>query len=133
MTVEKIFFEVKGDNRGSLVSIEAERTVPFAIRRIYYIFGTSEGVARGFHAHRSLNQVLICLSGSCTVVLEDADSRTEVRLSNPAEGLMIRSMMWREMRDFSPGAVLMVIASEYYDEADYIRDYSDFKRIAKKL
>lgn len=132
MTVDKIAFDVKGDNRGSLVSIEAERTIPFAIRRIYYIFGTSKGIARGFHAHRTLQQVLICLSGSCTIVLEDAESRVEVPLACPAEGLMIGSMIWREMRDFSPGTVLMVIASEHYDEDDYIRDYSEFKRIVRK-
>jgi len=131
MKIIKYPFEVKGDYRGSLVSVEAETTIPFPIRRIYYIYGTKHDVVRGYHAHRSLKQVLICLSGSCTIVLDDGESRQEVPLSDPAEGLFIGSMIWREMKDFSPGAVLMVIASEHYNEADYIRDYADFKKLSQ--
>lgn len=124
-----IFFEftVRGDDRGSLIAVESERDIPFAIRRVYYIFGTKEHTGRGMHAHRKLEQVLVCTSGACTIILDDGIERESVILDSPARGLYIGPMVWREMRDFSSDCVLMVLASEHYDADDYIRDYAEFK------
>lgn len=123
-----IDFPPLGDERGSLVALEAEKTVPFAIKRVYYIFGTQQNVARGFHAHKNLQQVAICVTGSCRMVLDDGRTREEVWLDSPIKGLLINDLIWREMHDFSEDCVLLVLASEYYDEDDYIRDYDDFLR-----
>jgi dTDP-4-dehydrorhamnose 3,5-epimerase-like enzyme len=123
--------QVKGDDRGSLLALEASTGIPFDIARVYYIYGTAPGVERGFHAHKALTQLAICVSGSCTMVLDDGVSRTNVRLDRPDLGLEIGPMTWREMRDFSPGAVLLVLASAPYDEADYIRDYDAFLEMAR--
>jgi dTDP-4-dehydrorhamnose 3,5-epimerase-like enzyme len=119
-------FEIKGDERGSLVALEAQRSVPFEIKRVYYIFGTQPDVVRGCHAHRDLQQVCICVSGSCKFMLDDGLSRHEVLLDRPDRGLLIGSMIWREMSEFSADCVLMVLANSPYDEADYIRDFSVF-------
>ena len=121
-----IDFPPLGDDRGSLVALEAEMTIPFAIKRVYYIFGTQQGVARGFHAHKNLQQVAICVTGSCRMVLDDGRISKEVWLDSPAKGLMISPMVWHEMHDFSENCVLLVLASEHYDENDYIRDYDEF-------
>lgn len=121
-----IDFPLLGDERGSLVALEAEKTVPFAIERVYYIFGTQQGVARGFHAHKNLQQVAICVTGSCRMVLDDGRISKEVWLDSPTKGLMISPMVWHEMHDFSEDCVLLVLASEHYDENDYIRDYDEF-------
>lgn len=117
---------VQGDARCNLISIDATAGLPFQIARVYYIFGTSEQVDRGFHAHRNLVQWAICVSGACTIILDDGQERTKVRLDTPDQVLEIGSMVWREMRDFTEGAVLLVLANSPYDEADYIRDYDQF-------
>lgn len=117
---------LKGDERGSLVALESGSDLPFPIERAYYIFGTSPGVARGFHAHRDLEQLAICVSGSCRMVLDDGTEREEFALSSPLQGLYIGPMIWREMHDFSSDCVLLVLASKRYDEADYIRNYALF-------
>lgn len=119
-------FPPLGDERGSLVALEAAKTVPFDIQRVYYLFGTKPGVSRGFHAHRKLQQVAVCVTGKCRMVLDDGKTREEVWLDSPVKGLLIGNLVWREMHDFSPDCVLLVLASEHYDEADYIRDYRDF-------
>ena len=124
-----IDFPPLGDERGSLVALEADKTVPFAIERVYYIFGTQQGVARGFHAHKNLQQVAICVTGSCRMVLDDGRIRKEVWLDSPTKGLIINDLVWREMHDFSEDCVLLVLASEHYDENDYIRDYDEFLEI----
>ena len=116
---------VRGDERGSLIALE-EPDVGFPINRAYYIYGTQPGVARGGHAHRHLEQLAVCVSGSCLFVLDDGKLREEVRLDRPDLGLRISSMIWREMHDFSSDCVLLVLASRPYDEADYIRNYQDF-------
>ena len=121
-----ITFPIKGDEHGSLIAIEAEQSVPFEIKRVYYIFGTRNDVMRGLHAHRDLQQVCICVSGSCKFTLDDGSKRWDVVLDRPDEGLIIGPMIWREMREFTADCVLMVLASEHYDEADYIRDYGKF-------
>jgi len=121
-------FPPLGDERGSLVALEGEKTVPFEIKRVYYIFGTQQGVARGFHAHRNLQQVAVCVTGRCRMVLDDGARREEAWLDSPTKGLVIGNSIWREMHDFSPDCVLLVLASEHYDEIDYIRDYDEFTR-----
>ncbi|MGE8443122.1 MAG: sugar 3,4-ketoisomerase [Comamonas testosteroni] len=125
-------FPPLGDDRGSLVALEGKKTVPFAIQRVYYLFGTKSGVSRGFHAHKKLQQVAVCVTGRCRMVLDDGKEREEVWLDSPTAGLLIGNMIWREMHDFSPDCVLLVLASEHYDEADYIRNYEDFIRLARK-
>ena len=103
------------------------------IKRVYYMYDTLEGVRRGFHAHKCLEQILICIHGSCKILMDDGNEKVEVPLDKPYEGLYISNAIWREMFDFSPDAVLMVLASEYYDESDYIRNYDEFlKYIGKK-
>lgn len=119
-------FKKRGDERGLLVAVEGERDVPFAIARAYYVFGTVAGVSRGFHAHKQLWQVAVCVIGSCTMLMDDGRQKESVRLDSPDRGLMIPPRVWHEMSDFSPDCVLLVLASDHYDEADYLRNYADF-------
>lgn len=124
--IKTVSFKPLGDERGSLIALEAHKTVPFDIKRVYYIYYTREGVSRGFHAHRNLKQLAVCVIGSCRFVLDNGKSREEIVLNNSTTGLLIDEMVWREMHDFSPDCVLMVLANQYYDEKDYIRDYQEF-------
>ena len=119
-------FSVIGDKRGSLVSLEALKNIPFEIKRVYYIYNTSSDLPRGFHAHKELQQVLICTSGSCRVILDDGKKKSEYLLNKSSQGLVVDKMIWREMHDFSDDCVLMVLASDYYNEEDYIRNYDEF-------
>ena len=121
-----------GDDRGSLVAIEGAKTIPFDIKRVYYIFGTKEGVARGFHAHKALKQIAVCVTGKCKMLLDNGTEKTEVWLDSSTKGLVIEGLVWREMHNFSSDCVLLVLASEHYDEADYIRDYQTFLNIANE-
>ncbi len=132
MEIKTYTFPPHGDDRGQLVAIEAMKDLPFEVKRVYYIYDTLAGVRRGFHAHRNLQQILICVSGSCKIHLDNGTDTAEVLLDKPNEGLYIANDMWREMYDFSPDAVLLVLASEYYDEADYIRNYADFLKYVKE-
>lgn len=130
--IKWIDFPRLGDKRGELISLEIgmEKTVPFDIKRVYYIYHTAQGVSRGYHAHKDLKQVAICVSGKCKMILDSGDHREEVWLDTPTKGLLIESMVWREMHEFSDDCVLLVLASEHYDESDYIRDYQEFiKRV----
>lgn len=126
MEIKTYRFPPHGDERGQLVALEAGEDIPFQIKRVYYIYDTLPGVVRGKHAHRNLEQILVCVHGSCKVALDDGCERREILLDQPTLGLYIRNDTWREMYDFSQGAVLLVLASEHYDEADYIRDYQQF-------
>ena len=108
------------------MALEEFQDIPFDIRRVYYIYDTKAGVRRGFHAHKNLEQILICVNGSCKIHLDNGRETEEVLLDKPYEGLYIANDMWREMYDFTPGAVLLVLASQLYDESDYIRDYDKF-------
>ena len=130
--VHWIDLPVLGDDRGSLVAIEASDTIPFEVQRVYYIFNTKSGVARGFHAHHQLQQLAVCVSGKCRMVLDDGQTKEEAWLDSPDKGLLIGDMIWREMHDFSDDCVLLVLASEHYDESDYIRDYDEFKQLTKR-
>ena len=123
-----IHFRPLGDERGSLIAIEAEKSVPFPVRRVYYIFATKKGVERGFHAHKALNQVAVAVTGSCEMVLDDGQSKATVLLDSSEKGVLIGPGMWRVMRNFSSDCVLLVLADQHYDEADYIRDYEEFKK-----
>lgn len=114
------------DERGGLVALESMQSIPFELKRVYYIFQNTQNVPRGFHAHKNLKQVAICLHGQCRFVLDNGHSKEEIILSSPKQGLLIESLMWREMHDFSDDCVLLILASEHYDESDYIRDYKDF-------
>jgi dTDP-4-dehydrorhamnose 3,5-epimerase-like enzyme len=113
--------------KGNLTPIEAEADVPFPVRRVYYLYDVPSGEARGGHAHRTLQQVIIAVSGSFNVVLDDARDRHTYFLNRPNVGLYVPPGLWRELEGFSSGAVSLVLASEHYDEADYIRDYSAFQ------
>jgi len=125
--------EIKGDARGSLIAIEQWRNVPFEFKRAYYIFNTKAGVRRGCHAHKQLSQMIICLSGSCKLSLEDGQLREEIILASPTSALMIQGLVWRELYDFSPDCVLLVLADQYYNENDYIRDYDEFSKLALEI
>jgi len=129
MNCQLIDFRIMGDERGSLIALEEHHNTPFDIKRVYYIFGTKEGVRRGYHAHKDLKQIAVCVSGSCRFHLDDGIEKKEIILDSPDRGLMIEGLIWREMYDFSPDCVLMVIANEYYDDKDYIRDYNDFMKV----
>ncbi len=114
------------DPRGDLTFVEGENHLPFAIRRVYYLYNVPVDAERGGHAHRELEQVVFALSGSFRITVDDGEARTEIWLSNPQQGLYINSMIWREMDRFSQGAVCMVIASRPYEEDDYYREYDHF-------
>ena len=122
-------FGEKGDERGLLSVIEARKDIPFSVDRIYYIYQTKEGVSRGFHAHKKLRQVLLAISGSCDVKLDDGKNIETVTLSSKQKGLAVEPLIWHEMSNFSPDCVLLCLASEHYDESDYIRDYTTFKKL----
>lgn len=126
MQIVKYQFQQHGDERGMLVALEEFGDIPFEIKRVYFMYDTKKDVHRGFHAHKNLEQILICVHGSCKVLLDSGKEKKIVSLERPYEGLYVSSKMWREMYDFSEGAVLMVLASDIYKEGDYIRDYDEF-------
>jgi len=111
---------------GKLVYVEAESDVSFAINRVYFICDVPRDARRGFHAHKKLEQYLICVNGQCKILLNDGENERIVVLDDPHKGLYVAPGMWREMYDFSEGAVLLVLASEHYTEDDYIRDFDEF-------
>ncbi len=120
-----------GDERGGLVAIESNQSIPFDVKRLYYIFNTTQK-PRGFHAHIDLKQVAICLKGSCRFILDNGSTKEEVVLDNPTQGLVIEGLIWREMHDFSEDCVLLVLASEHFTEQDYIRNYDEFLRVVNQ-
>lgn len=131
MQVIKYVFQQHGDQRGHLVALEEFKDIPFNIRRVYYMYDTANGITRGFHAHKSLQQILVCIHGSVNITLDNGKERKVVPLERPYEGLYVSNSMWREMSDFSEGAVLLVLASELYDKDDYIRNYDEFLEYVK--
>ena len=124
-----INFQIFGDDRGSLVSLESFKNIPFEIKRSYYIFRTSPNISRGMHAHKNLKQVLISLAGNCEIFLDDGKNQDKIILNSPSQGLYIEGLVWREMRNFSLDCVLLVLADNYYNEEDYIRNYNQFKSL----
>ena len=129
--IQEVTFAEHGDERGKLIALETlAEFVPFEVKRVYFIYDTTPGTVRGRHAHRQLRQMLICVSGACTIECEMPDgTKSEHRLDWPNKGLLIEGLVWRNMKEFSKDAVLLVLASEHYDEADYIRDYGFFREM----
>lgn len=121
-----IDFTSRADTRGQLVAVEAEQSIPFDIRRVYYLRDLKFDAPRGFHAHKVLEQVAVCVAGSCEIILDDGSTRETLLCNDPAKGLHIAPMVWHEMQNFSTDCVLLVFASASYDESDYIRNYTDF-------
>jgi dTDP-4-dehydrorhamnose 3,5-epimerase-like enzyme len=124
--IKKIKFDFKGDKRGTLVAVE-DLNLPFQIKRVYYIFNTHKNQSRGHHAHKKLKQVAICINGSCSMDLDDGSQEAHVTLNSPNEGLLIDNLIWKKMYDFSDDCILLLIASDIYDESDYISNYKEFK------
>ncbi len=121
-----------GDNRGKLSVVEALRDIPFEIKRVYWIFDTLPDESRGFHAHKNMEQIIVAMDGACQFVLDDGKTREQVWLNRPDKALYIGKNMWREMKHFSYGCKLMILASDYYDEKEYIRDYNIFLKEVNK-
>lgn len=119
------------DARGNLTYIEQSTHIPFKIKRVYYLYDVPGGESRGGHAHKKLEQFIIAAMGSFDIILDDGTQRRKFNLNRSYYGLYLPSMIWREIENFSSGAFCLVLASDYYDEDDYIRDYSVFKEIMK--
>lgn len=123
------FFEDCPD--GNLVIAESQKNIPFDIKRVYYIQGFEESKAvRGKHAHKKLKQLIMCINGSFVLLLDDGKEKQEVVMDDPTVGLVLDGLVWHEMRDFSEGCVVLVLANGYYDAADYVRDYEEFLRLS---
>lgn len=131
--MNEITFKKNEDPRGVLISLEIFNEIPFEIKRIYYIYNSSSDVSRGFHAHKKLKQVLVAVSGSMTLKIENCNENKTIKLDSPEKGILIDSVCWREMYDFTDDCVLLVIASEKYDQDDYIHNYDDFRRIVESV
>jgi dTDP-4-dehydrorhamnose 3,5-epimerase-like enzyme len=114
------------DPRGNLTFVEGGRHVPFEVKRVYYLYDVPGGAARGGHAHKALHQLIIAMSGSFDVVLDDGYEKKRIHLNRSYIGLYVPPMIWREIDNFSSGSVCMVLASNYYEESDYYRDHVDF-------
>lgn len=114
------------DRKGNLSVVENGVTLPFDVKRVYYLYDVPGGESRGAHAHKELSQLIVAVSGSFNVVLDDGKCKRTFFLNRPNMGLYVKPGMWRDLCDFSSGAVCMVLASHPYDENDYIRDYNDF-------
>ncbi len=119
------------DPRGNLTFVEGGEHIPFEIRRVYYLYDVPAGAERGGHAHRTLHQIIIPLSGSFDVILDDGRGWRRFRLDRPYRGLYVAPMTWRELSNFSSGSVCLVLASAHFDESDYLRDYRDFLKLAR--
>lgn len=118
-----------GDERGQLSVIESNNHIPFDVKRVFYIYGTKAGIRRGFHGHYKTRQALISVSGTCKVYLDNLNRKEDVLLDDPNKVLILEPNDWHEMYDFSPDCVLLVLASELYQEEDYIRDFEKFKEV----
>jgi hypothetical protein len=114
------------DQRGNLTFIEGDHQIPFSIKRVYYLYDVPGGSERGGHAHKDLHQLIVAMSGSFDVILDDGENRTHFHLDSPCKGLYVCPMIWRKLYNFSSGSVCMALASDYYDETEYYRDYEDF-------
>jgi len=118
------------DVRGNLTFVEAERHIPFPLKRVYYLYDVPGGASRGGHAHRKLQQFIIAASGSFDIVVDDGSRRRQFHLNRSYHGLYIPAMIWRELENFSSGSICLVLASELFDEADYFRDYDEYAKAA---
>jgi dTDP-4-dehydrorhamnose 3,5-epimerase-like enzyme len=127
-----IKFKDIADKYGHLTPVEGKIDIPFEIKRVYYITRVEQEITRGFHSHRKLHQVLICLNGSVKIKTKNPNEEEIIELNDPSVGLYIGPYIWREMFDFTEGSVLLVLASEYYDEEDYIRNFDFYLEEAVK-
>lgn len=116
------------DRKGNLTVVENGVTLPFDVKRVYYLYDVPGGESRGSHAHRELEQLIVAASGSFTVTLDDGTSKRSFFLNRPYQGLYVKPGLWRDLGDFSSGAVCLVLASEVHQKEDYIRDYQEFLR-----
>lgn len=126
--IKWIDFKQRGDERGHLTVIEYPLDIPFEIRRVYYLSSLSPDLPRGFHAHKELQQVAVCVAGSCQVLLDNGNEKVWVTLDSPNQALRIEPLVWHEMHEFSKDCLFMVLASDVYKESDYIRSYDQFLR-----
>ena len=124
-----INFETHPDERGKLCSLSNNKEIPFEIKRIYYTWDMPKEAIRGGHAHKKLDEVMVCLSGSCDFVLDDGNEKITITLDSPNKGLYIKADLWRDFRNFSDNCVVILIASDYYDTNDYIRDYNKYLKL----
>jgi len=118
-----------GDDRGGLIPFEMGMNVPFEVARAFYIFNTRPGTARGSHANRNSQFLLVVISGSCNVKIDNGIEQSVITLNRPNQALWLEKMVWKEMYDFSYNAILLVLSNEKYDEKEYIRDYADYQLI----
>ena len=125
--IKIIDLPVIDDTRGNLTFVEGGEHIPFDIKRVYYLYDVPGGAARGGHAHKNLEQIIIALSGSFDVLLDDGNEKKTYTLNRAYQGLYLSNMIWRELDNFTTGAVCLVLASEHYDESDYYRDYNEFR------
>ena len=132
MNYKLLNLKIHGDDRGKLIALEEMKNLPFKIKRVYWIFDTLPDLDRGFHAHKNMEQIIVAMDGACQFILDDGKTREKVWLNRPDVGLYIGKNMWREMKHFSYGCKLMVLASDYYDEKEYIRNYDDFLKEVNK-
>ena len=121
------------DPRGNLTFIEGSNHIPFDIKRVYYLYDVPGGAERGAHGHRNLKQFIVAMSGSFDVILDDGFDKRTIHMNRSYYGLYVSPMMWRDITNVSSGAVLMVLASERYNEADYFRDYNEFLEAARSV
>ncbi len=132
MITELQEFKVLGDHRGQLVALEANRQIPFDVKRVFYIYGTQESVPRGNHSHYKTKQFLVAVNGNCKVTLDNGKEKETFDLNKQNLGLFQDALVWGTMHDFSNDCVLMVLADEYYNASDYITDYNKFLEIVNK-
>ena len=125
-------FKVLGDDRGQLVALEAKKQIPFDVKRVFYIYGTQEGVPRGNHSHYKTKQFLVAVNGSCKVTLDNGKDKEIFDLNKPNLGLFQDALIWGSMHDFSSDCILLVLADAYYEDSDYIRDYDTFLEVLKQ-
>lgn len=123
-----INFEIHGDHNGKLVALEENNSIPFEIKRVYYVWDSEYEVVRGKHAHKDLQQVIVCLRGSCDFTLDDGAEKITIHLDDPAKGLYLNNDIWREFTHFSNDCLIMVLASQPYIASDYIHNYDEFKK-----
>lgn len=127
--IEWVDFPNLGDSRGSLIVLESNKNIPFEVKRMYYIFDSKMDTPRGFHAHHQLTQIAICLKGSFKMLMDDGNKKEEAVLDRPDRGLVIPPMVWHEMHNISEDCIMLVLADDYYNESDYIRDYDEFQKL----
>ncbi|HHX60635.1 MAG TPA: WxcM-like domain-containing protein [Epulopiscium sp.] len=128
-----MYFDQLGDERGNLVVVEGEKDIPFKIERIFYMYGSEEDVIRGQHANRHSEFILINLVGTCKVLADDGVTQEIIKLDEPHKGVYLNKMVWKDMYEFSPDSILLVLSSMKYDATEYIRDYKEFiEELAKE-